>query len=64
VHPAALIKTIFAWSVGIAGDVNGDGYADVDGGAPNLDRDAGSIDSGGAFVYLGNGGDGLDLIDK
>ena len=39
-------------SVGTAGDVNGDGYADVIVGAPT--HDDGDIDEGRAFVYLGS----------
>jgi hypothetical protein len=39
-------------SVGTAGDVNGDGYADVIVGAPYFDD--GQIDEGAAFVYLGS----------
>ncbi len=38
-------------SVGTAGDVNGDGYADVIVGAPN--DDDGEADEGGALVFLG-----------
>ncbi len=41
----------FGSSVGSAGDVNGDGYADVIVGAPNYDN--GQTDEGRAFVYLG-----------
>ncbi len=39
------------YSVAAAGDVNGDGYADVIVGAPNYD--AGQADEGAAFVFLG-----------
>jgi hypothetical protein len=42
------------WSVAGAGDVNGDGYADVIVGAD--DYDAGETDEGAAFVFLGSAG--------
>ncbi len=42
----------FGWSVSTAGDVNGDGYADVIVGAPHFDN--GQTDSGIAFVYHGS----------
>ena len=42
----------FGYSVGAAGDVNGDGYADVVVGAPLYDN--GQSDEGRAFVYLGS----------
>jgi len=42
----------FGASVSIAGDVNGDGYADVIVGAP--DYDDGQSDEGAAFVYHGS----------
>ncbi len=45
-------------SVSMAGDVNGDGYADVVVGAPFYD--GGAIDNGRAYVYLGAAG-GLEL---
>ena len=44
----------FGFSVASAGDVNGDGYADVVAGAPLYDQ--GSGDEGRAFVYLGPSG--------
>ncbi len=40
----------FGWSAGTAGDVNGDGYADVVIGAPG----AGANSQGKAFVWLGS----------
>ena len=42
----------FGTSVATAGDVNGDGYADVIVGAPDYDN--GQTDEGRAFVYLGS----------
>ena len=48
----------FGFSVGTAGDVNGDGFSDVIVGAWLYDN--GSSDEGRAFVYYGNDGDGLD----
>ena len=42
----------FGTSVAGAGDVNGDGYADVVVGAPRYD--AGQADEGAAFVFLGS----------
>jgi hypothetical protein len=42
----------FGTSVAAAGDVNGDGWADVIVGAPGHDN--GETDEGGAFVYLGS----------
>ena len=50
---------LLGFSVGTAGDVNGDGYADVIVGAPVCN---GCMpDDERAYVYYGNGGDGLDL---
>jgi hypothetical protein len=49
----------FGWSVSTAGDVNGDGYADVVIGAPwDTYNDAGE---GITFVYYGDGGKGAPL---
>jgi hypothetical protein len=42
-------------SVGTAGDVNGDGYADVIIGAP--DYDGGLVNEGAAFIWLGGAAD-------
>ena len=42
----------FGWSVATAGDVNGDGYADVIVGAAYYDN--GQVDEGRAYVYLGS----------
>jgi len=44
----------FGTAVSTAGDVDGDGYADVIVGAP--DYDDGQTNEGAAFVYLGSGG--------
>ena len=44
----------FGYSVATAGDVNGDGYADVIVGASNYDN--GQTDEGRAFVYHGSAG--------
>jgi hypothetical protein len=41
----------FGLSVASAGDVNGDGYADVIVGAPG--NDAGGVDAGRAYIYFG-----------
>ena len=44
---------LFGYSVGTAGDVNGDGYSDVIVGAPQYNDD--HTDEGRAFVYHGSG---------
>ena len=46
----------FGQSAGSAGDLNGDGYADVIVGAPDFNGAA--LDEGKVFVYFGNGGPG------
>jgi hypothetical protein len=53
---------LFGYSVGTAGDVNGDGYADVIVGAYGYDDD--QTDEGRASLYYGNGGDGLHLLPR
>ena len=42
---------ILVYSVSYAGDVNGDGYADVIVGAH--ENDAGGVDAGRAYIYFG-----------
>jgi len=42
----------FGWSVGTAGDVNADGYADIIVGAPLWD--AGQVNEGAAWIYRGS----------
>ncbi|HSJ56558.1 MAG TPA: integrin alpha, partial [Anaerolineae bacterium] len=49
----------FGYSVGSAGDVNGDGYGDVIAGAPLTDH--GQTDEGVAWLYLGTAA-GLNLV--
>jgi len=44
---------LFAWSVATAGDVNGDGYAEVIVGSPQYDQTPGD-NAGRAFVYYGS----------
>jgi hypothetical protein len=48
--------------MGTAGDVNGDGYADLVVWAHVYDN--GQTDDGRAFLSYGNGGDGLDLLPR
>ncbi|MFN2291232.1 MAG: FG-GAP-like repeat-containing protein [Anaerolineae bacterium] len=54
----------YGTSVGTAGDVNGDGYADVIVGAPNYETSSELLDEGLAFLYYGNGGPGVSLIPR
>ena len=49
-------------SVGTAGDVNGDGYADIIVGVPNYN--APKPDEGRALLYYGNGQAGLSLSPR
>ena len=52
----------FGYSVGSAGDVNGDGYGDLVVGAFQYDN--GATDEGRAFVYMGNGADGTTALAR
>jgi hypothetical protein len=53
---------LFGSSVSTAGDVNGDGYADIIVGAYVYDN--GEADEGGVFLYYGNGGPGFALLPQ
>ena len=44
------------YSVAGAGDINGDGYADVVVGAPFFERPGNPVNEGGIFIYLGGDG--------
>src|SRR6185295_9451391 len=54
------VTAFFGNPVASAGDVNGDGYADVVAGATMQ----GAQFSGAAFLYYGGGGDGIDRIPR
>ncbi len=54
---SAQAGALLGWSVSTAGDVNGDGYADVIIGAPKYDL--GQVEEGAVFLYTG-GPDGPD----
>jgi hypothetical protein len=47
-------EAAFGTSVGTAGDVNGDGYADVIVGAPLWTNGPGQLEEGGAWIYQGS----------
>jgi FG-GAP-like repeat/FG-GAP repeat len=52
------------WSVAAAGDVNGDGFADVIVGALRYDTGVLGADEGAAFVFLGNGSSGRPVLAR
>ncbi|MBD3303229.1 MAG: hypothetical protein GF346_12360, partial [Candidatus Eisenbacteria bacterium] len=52
----------FGSSLATAGDVNGDGYADLLVGAPGFGD--GESGEGAAFLFYGNTGDGLDVLAR
>jgi hypothetical protein len=49
-------------SVGTAGDVNGDGYADIIVGAPHFETNY--FDEGKVFLYYGNGRPGVAMLPQ
>jgi hypothetical protein len=53
---------LFGWSVASAGDVNGDGYADIIAGSPGYSRE--KAGEGGIFLFYGNGSPGLSLVPR
>jgi hypothetical protein len=52
----------YGHSVGSAGDVNGDGYAEAIIGAPGYNKN--HTNEGQAFLYYGNGGPGVSLLPR
>lgn len=51
---------LLGWSVASAGDVNGDGYAEIMTGSPAYSED--HAGEGGAFLFYGNGAKGIPVI--
>ncbi|MBN1901925.1 FG-GAP repeat protein, partial [Candidatus Sumerlaeota bacterium] len=58
----SLANAGFGVCIASAGDVNGDGYADVIAGAPGFSN--GETGEGGAFLFYGNGGRGDNLVPR
>ena len=54
VHSGSFDPAQMGWSVGSAGDVNGDGFEDVIVGARGWDTPGGVFDEGAVFVFLGS----------
>ncbi len=53
INGPAFTSARFGFSIGAAGDVNGDGYSDIIVGAPGFNS-GGTASEGAAFVYLGS----------
>jgi hypothetical protein len=53
---------LFGWSVGSAGDVNGDGYSEILAGSPGYTQV--ETGEGGAFLFYGNGVKGIPMIPR
>jgi hypothetical protein len=67
VSPTSAIESndagsLLGHSVSSAGDVNGDGYSDLVVGV--WQHNNGQTNEGGAYLYYGNGGDGLDRAPR
>ncbi len=60
--PGNQTNALFGWSVGTAGDVDGDGYDDVIVGGPGY-TEAGKANEGWAWVYRGSSAGTLDPPD-
>lgn len=53
--PVAQANALFGWSVSAAGDINGDGFADIIIGDPYYDGSGGLVlDQGRAYIYYGS----------
>ncbi|MBN1901419.1 FG-GAP repeat protein [Candidatus Sumerlaeota bacterium] len=61
-HHGSVDSGAFGWSVGCAGDVNGDGYAEILVGSPVFND--GETGEGSAFLFYGNGVKGIPMIPR